>query len=64
MHLVVSRTATGSSVRFVAAFAAGYQRWCAPPLCCPAVFTLCGPRVAAVMGLPCGGMWASTISLT
>ena len=31
MHLVVARTATGSSVRFVAAFAAGYQRWCARP---------------------------------
>lgn len=27
LHLVVSRTATGSSVRFVAAFAAGYQQW-------------------------------------
>lgn len=29
VHLLVARTASGSSVRFASAFAAAYQRWCA-----------------------------------
>ena len=57
VHLIVSRTATGSSVRFVAAFAAMHLCWAAR--CAEGASSLTPPRFAAAREAPAPDVTAS-----